>query len=231
MTDHAPETLDSPATAPRGSVHRIVGRILVACEYSGTVRDSFAAAGWDAWSCDFEKNETPGNHVQCDVTTILNQGWDMMIAHPPCERICVSGARWKYEKPGWTEEQEAGLALVKALLEAPIPKIALENPVGIISTRFRPPDQVLQPWMFGIPETKATCLWLKGLPPLQATHRKQDLFCPEPPENIVARVHKLPPGPMRKKLRAWKYKAIAEAMANQWTPAMPPNDKAERPGN
>jgi len=191
--------------------------MLVACEYSGTVRDAFAAAGWEAWSCDFEQQETSGNHYQCDVREVLGLGWDLMVAHPPCERLCVSGARWLYEKSGWAEEQEAGLALVRDLLNAPIPRIALENPVGIISTRIRPPDQVIQPWMFGTPETKATCLWLKNLPPLQATHRKFDLFCPEPPTDIKARVHKLPPGPERKKLRAWKYKSIANAMADQWS--------------
>jgi hypothetical protein len=191
-------------------------RVLVACEYSGTVRDAFARSGHEAWSCDFEPQETPGNHVQCDVLTILDQGWDLMVAHPPCQRLCVSGARWKYEKPGWVAEQEEALALVRALLDAPIPKIALENPVGIISTRIRPPTQVIQPWMFGHPETKATCLWLKGLKPLQRTHRRGDMFCAEEPDDREARVHKLPPGPERKKLRAWRYTNIAAAMADQW---------------
>lgn len=183
-------------------------RMLVACEYSGTVRDEFSKLGWDAWSCDFEPAETDGNHLQCDVTTILNNNWDLMIAHPPCERLCVSGARWLYEKKGWAEEQKAGLLLVKSLLNAPINYIALENPVGIISTEIRQPDQIIQPWMFGHGETKATCLWLKNLPKLK-------------PTNIVDgrenRVHKLPPSPERKKLRAWRYKGIAKAMAQQWT--------------
>ena len=190
--------------------HRL--RVLVACEYSGTVRDAFAAMGHDAWSCDFEPQETSGNHVQCDVLTILDQGWDLMIAHPPCERLCVSGARWKYEKAGWVEEQKAALRLVQALLDAPIPRIALENPVGIISSRIRKPDQILQPWMFGHPETKASCWWLKNLPLLKSTHQRSDYADGE----IVARVHKLPPGPMRKKLRAWRYTKIAAAMAQQW---------------
>ena len=191
-------------------------RVLVACEYSGTVRDSFSARGHDAWSCDFEPQETPGNHYQCDVLTILDRDWDLMIAHPPCERLCVSGARWKYEKPGWEAEQEAALDLVRKLLDAPIPRIALENPVGIISSRIRRPDQIIQPWEFGYGETKATCLWLKNLPPLLPTHRDGDLFLEPTPSNIVARVHKLPPSPERKKLRAWRYKKIAEAMADQW---------------
>lgn len=191
-------------------------KVLVACEYSGTVRDAFSKRGHDAWSCDFEPQETPGNHYQCDVLTILGLGWDLMIAHPPCERLCVSGARWKYEKTGWEEEQKQALELVKSLLDAPIRRIALENPVGIISSRIRKPDQIIQPWMFGHGETKATCLWLKNLPLLQPTHRKDDLFCPREPAEKIARVHKLPPGPMRKKLRAWRYTKIAEAMANQW---------------
>lgn len=191
-------------------------RVLVACEYSGTVRDAFAARGHDAWSCDYEAAETVGNHYQCDVLGVLNKGWDLMIAHPPCERLCVSGARWKYEKAGWTTEQDEALDFVRALLAAPVPKIAMENPVGIISTKVRKPDQVLQPWMFGHPETKASCWWLKGLKPLQPTHRKGDLFCEEIPEAIVSRSWLVPPGPDRKKLRAWRYTKIATAMAEQW---------------
>jgi len=191
-------------------------RVLVACEYSGTVRDAFARRGHDAWSCDFEEAETAGNHKRGDVLEFLGAGWDLMIAHPPCERLCVSGARWKYEKAGWEGEQEDALRFVQALLDAPIPKIALENPVGIISSRIRPPDQIIQPWQFGHPETKATCLWLKKLRPLQPTHRNGDLFCAPVPTEIVARVHKLAPGPERKKLRAWRYTKIAEAMAEQW---------------
>lgn len=182
-------------------------RVLVACEFSGTVRDAFAARGHDAWSCDFEPAETGGNHIQGDVLGVLDQGWDLMVAHPPCERLCVSGARWKYEKSGWAEEQEAALKLVGALLSAPVEKIALENPIGIISTRFRKPDQIIQPWQFGHPETKATCLWLNGLPKLIPT----DIVDGREP-----RVHKIPPGPNRKKMRAWRYTKIARAMAEQW---------------
>jgi hypothetical protein len=191
-------------------------KVLIACEYSGTVRDQFAELGHDAWSCDFEPRETIGNHIQCDVRKILGWGWDLMVAHPPCERLCVSGARWKYEKPGWSEEQEQALDLVRALLDAPISKIALENPVGIISSRIRKPDQVVQPWMFGTGETKATCLWLKNLPLLQPTHRNDDLFLEPEPKERHPRVHRLPPSPERKKLRAWKYTSIAKAMAEQW---------------
>lgn len=192
-------------------------KVLIACEYSGTVRDAFAARGHDAWSCDFEAAETAGNHLQCDVTTILNDGWDLMIAHPPCERLCVSGARWKYEKTGWAEEQEQALSIVFALMNAPIHKIAIENPIGIISTRIRKPNQVIQPWMFGHGETKATCLWLKNLPKLQH-FATVDLFNDKVThvKERVARVHSLPPSPERKKLRAWKYNKIAQAMAEQW---------------
>ena len=191
-------------------------RVLVACEYSGTVRDAFAARGHEAWSCDFEPAETPGNHRQCDVLELINDGWDLMVAHPPCERLCVSGARWRYEKNGWVAEQDAAIEFVKKLLDAPISKIALENPVGIISSRIRKPDQVLQPWQFGYSETKAMCLWLKNLRPLQPTHRNYDLFCDPVSDTIIARVHKLPPGPNRKKLRAWRYTSIAKAMSEQW---------------
>lgn len=193
-------------------------KVLVACEYSGTVRNAFLDKGHDAYSCDFEQAESlPARHFQCDVLTLFDKGWDLMIAHPPCERLCVSGARWKYEKEGWVEEQKQGLALVRALLNAPINKIALENPIGIISTKIRKPDQIIQPWMFGHGETKATCLWLKNLPKL--FHAGEvDLFNDKIThvKERVARVHSLPPSAERKKLRAWKYTNIAEAMANQW---------------
>lgn len=193
-------------------------KVLVACEYSGTVRDEFMLKGHDAYSCDFEPaTSKPEKHFLCDVRELLCDWWDLMIAHPPCERLCVSGARWKYEKEGWEQEQEQSLDLVRTLLNAPINKIALENPVGIISTRIRKPDQIIQPWMFGHGETKATCLWLKNLPKLQ--HFGQvDLF-----NDIIthvpgreSRVHSLPPSKDRKKLRAWKYTFIAKAMAEQW---------------
>lgn len=193
-------------------------KVLVACEYSGTVRNEFLKRGHDAWSCDFEPAESiPERHYRCDVTKIFNLGWDLMIAHPPCERLCVSGARWKYEKDGWPQEQEQALILVRSLLNAPIHKICLENPVGIISTRIRKPDQIIQPWMFGHGETKATCLWLKNLPKL--FHAKEvDLFNSQVTHvsGRENRVHKLAPSPERKKLRAWRYNGIAVAMAEQW---------------
>jgi hypothetical protein len=179
-------------------------RILIACEYSGTVRDEFIAAGHDAISCDLLSTEVPGPHYQGDVTDILGDGWDMMVAHPPCTHLAVSGARWFHLK---LQEQAEALDFVRLLMNAPIPRIAIENPVSIISSRIRKPDQVIQPWMFGHGETKTTCLWLKGLPKLT-------------PTNIVegreARIHKMPPSPDRWKERSRTYAGIAAAMAQQW---------------
>lgn len=183
-------------------------RVLVACEVSGTVRDQFIARGHDAWSCDIEPAESmPERHYQGDVRNVLDMGWDLMIAHPPCERLCVSGARWLYEKDGWADEQEQAMFLVMSLAEAPIPRICIENPIGIISTRLREPDQIIQPWQFGHGEVKATCLWLKNLPWLKPTKIV---------EGREPRVHKLPPSPMRKMLRQFRYVGVAEAMADQW---------------
>ena len=179
-------------------------KVLVACEYSGVVRDAFIARGHHAIICDLLETERPGPHYCGDVRDILNDGFDLMVAHPPCTHLAVSGARWFAEK---REEQEEALAFVRLLLDAPIPMIALENPVSIISTRIRPPDQIIQPWQFGHGETKATCLWLKNLPALK-------------PTNIVEgrehRIHLMPPGPDRWKERSRTFPGIAEAMAEQW---------------
>lgn len=179
-------------------------RLLVACEYSGRVRDAFAAHGWDAWSCDLLPSETPGNHHQGPVENLLDQHWDLMIAHPPCTHLAVSGARWFKDKQ---LEQAAALDFVRLLLDAPIHRIALENPVSIISSRIRKPDQIIQPWQFGHGETKATCLWLKNLPLLE-------------PTDVVPgrenRVHRMSPGPNRWKERSRTYSGIASAMAAQW---------------
>lgn len=180
-------------------------RILVGCEFSGAVRDAFAALGHDAWSCDLLPSETPGNHIQGDLLGILGDGWDLAIFHPPCTHLAVSGARWFRHKQ---QEQAEALAFVQALLDAPIPRIALENPVSIISSRIRKPDQIIQPWQFGHGETKATCLWLKNLPPLVPT---------EIVEGREARVHRMPPGPDRWKERSRTFPGIAAAMAAQWS--------------
>jgi hypothetical protein len=183
-------------------------RILIGCEYSGVVRDAFAAKGHTAVSCDLLPTDRPhGWHVQGDLLEILNAGWDLAIFHPPCTHLAVSGARHFAAKRESGVQQEA-LDFVRALLAAPIPRIALENPISIISSQIRKPDQVIQPWQFGHGETKATCLWLKGLPKLR-------------PTNIVdgreARVHKMPPSPDRWKLRSTTYAGIASAMAEQWS--------------
>mgnify|MGYP003893464473 CR=1 FL=1 len=179
-------------------------RLLVACEYSGRVRDAFAAKGWDAWSCDLLPTDAPGNHCQCPVEDLLDQHWDLMICHPPCTHLAVSGARWFKDKQ---QEQTEALAFVRLLLEAPIKRIALENPISIISSKIRKPDQIIQPWQFGHGETKATCLWLKNLPLLVPT----DVV-----DGRESKVHRMSPGPNRWKERSRTYTGIAKAMADQW---------------
>jgi hypothetical protein len=181
-------------------------KILVACEYSGRVRDAFKALGHDAMSCDLLPTDAPGNHYQGDVFDIINDGWDLMIAHPPCTHLAVSGARHFAAKIADGRQQEA-LEFVQRLLDAPIEKIALENPISIISSRIRKPDQIIQPWQFGHGETKSTCLWLKNLPKLVPT----DIVDGRDPK-----VHFMPPGPNRWKLRSTTYQGIATAMAEQW---------------
>lgn len=141
-------------------------KVLVACEFSGAVRDAFTSLGHYAVSCDLLPSETAGFHYQGDVRDILNEGWDLMIAHPPCTHLAISGARWFGEKQ---REQQESLEFVKLLLSAPVPRIALENPVSVISSKIRKPDQVIHPWQFGHGESKTTCLWLKGLPKLRPT--------------------------------------------------------------
>jgi len=182
-------------------------RVLVACEYSATVRDAFRALGHDAWSCDLLPTEgDPHWHIQDDVFGYLGDDWDLLIDHPPCTDLAVSGARHFAVKVA-DGRQARALEFVRHLLHAPIKHIALENPVSIISSRIRKPDQIIQPWQFGHGETKATCLWLKNLPKLR-------------PTNIVdgrePRVHRMAPGPNRWKERSRTYSGIAAAMADQW---------------
>lgn len=180
-------------------------RVLVACEYSGAVRDAFIARGHDAWSCDLLPTERPGPHYQEDVREVIaDMQWDLMIAHPPCTHLAVSGARWWKDK---LFEQGEALDFVRFLMDAPIPRIAIENPVSKISTAIRKPDQIVQPWQFGHGETKATCLWLKGLPKLVPT----DIV-----DGREARIHKMPPSADRWKERSRTYQGIADAMAAQW---------------
>lgn len=205
-------------------MHMLLGkgkpmRVLIACEYSGTVRDAFRAAGHDAMSCDLLPTDKPGPHYQGDVFDIIRDGWDMMIAHPPCTYLCSSGLHWNKRRPDRAAQTEAALAFVQALLDAPIPRIALENPIGCIGTRIRKADQTLQPWQFGHDASKATCLWLKGLPPLAPT------------QTIAPRIvngrkrwgnqtdsgqNNLPPSADRWKIRSATYQGIADAMAAQW---------------
>lgn len=187
-------------------------KILIACEYSGIVREAFKAKGWDAWSCDLLDTEIPGQHIKGNVLDILADGWDLMIAHPPCTHLAVSGAAWFKKKQA---EQMAALRFVRFLLDAPIPKIALENPVSVISTKIRKPDQIIHPWMFGHPEQKTTCLWLKGLPKLIPTNdvKEQMLALPK---NKRERLHYLSPSAERWRERSRTFEGIAEAMAKQW---------------
>jgi site-specific DNA-cytosine methylase len=195
-----------------------MAKVLVACEYSGRVRDAFAALGHDAWSCDLLPSDTPGQHYQGDVRDMLTQPWDLMVCHPPCTHLSVSGARHFAAKQASGVQEEA-LEFVRMLLDADVPRICLENPVSIISTRIRKPSQVVQPWMFGHGETKATCLWLKCLPKLVPT---------ELVDGREPRVHLMPPGPNRWKERSRTYEGIASAMAVQWGPLLPSNVEANR---
>jgi hypothetical protein len=200
-------------------------RVLVACEFSGVVRKAFRERGHDAWSCDLLPDESeqdlPGGgkyrslfHIQGDVRPHLDEGWDLMIAHPPCTHLAVSGARWW---KGKEQLQEEALAFVQTLLDAPIPRIALENPVGLISTRIRKPDQIVQPYHFGDRATKTTCLWLKGLPLLRA-----DELVDAGERHItksgrsLPKWYNLPPSPDRGRLRSRTFNGFARAMAEQW---------------
>ena len=179
-------------------------RVLIACEFSGIVRDEFAKRGHEALSCDLLPSETPGEHYQGDVFDIIGAGWDLMIAHPPCTHTAVSGARWFGEKK---EEQEQSLAFIRRLLDAPILRICLEQPVSIVSSRITRPTQIIQPWMFGHGETKTTCLWLKYLPPLKPTKIV---------EGREGKVWKAPSSPDQWKNRSRTYVGVAKAMAAQW---------------
>lgn len=184
-------------------------KILVACEFSGVVRDAFSRRGHNAWSCDLLPSETPGQHIQKDIFNAegvwdLPLDFDLIIAHPPCTHLAVSGARWFKSKQ---VEQRHAIWFFMAMINSPAPKVCVENPVSIMSSEFRKPDQIIQPWQFGHGETKATCLWIKCLPLLK-------------PSNIVdgraANVHRMPPGPDRWKNRSRTFLGIAEAMADQW---------------
>jgi hypothetical protein len=192
-------------------------KVLVACEYSGVVREAFRRRGHDAVSCDLLPPDDAGPHHWGDVREIINDGWDLMIAHPPCTYLCSSGLHWNKRRPERVAQTEEALEFVRFLLEAPISRIALENPIGCISTRIRKPDQTIHPWQHGHPESKATCLWLKGLPCLTPTNL---LPLPESgrwSNQTASGQNKLGPSADRWKIRSTTYKGIAEAMATQWT--------------
>lgn len=181
-------------------------RVLVACEFSGLVRDAFIARGHDAMSCDLLPTERPGPHYQGDVRDVLHACWDLMVAHPPCTDLAASGAK-HFEAKRLDGRQARSVAFFMELARAPIPRIVLENPVCIMSRLYRKPDQIIQPWWFGHGETKATCLWLKNVPLLQPTAVV---------EGRDDRIHRLPPSPERWKLRSETYPGVAKAMADQW---------------
>lgn len=192
-------------------------RVLVACEFSGTVRDAFRRAGHDAVSCDLLPTEADGPHIVGDVLDVIGDGWDLMIAHPPCTYLTVSANKWYSDDvtaaPGILtgderdEARDEAIAFALALLTAPIPRIAVENPIGVLSTRIRAPSQIIHPWQFGHGEVKATCLWLRGLPRLRPTQIEA---------GRVDRLLRLPPSPDRWKERSKTFQGIADAMASQW---------------
>ena len=194
-------------------------RVLVACEYSGTVRDAFRAAGHYALSCDLLPTDVDGPHYQGDVRDIINDGWDIMIAHPPCTYLCSSGLHWNKRVEGRAAKTEEALEFVQFLLDAPIPRIALENPIGCIGTRIRKADQTIQPWQFGHDASKSTCLWLKGLPVLVPTEIIEPRIVDGKKRwanQTDSGQNRLPPSEDRWKIRSETYAEIAKAMANQW---------------
>ena len=204
-------------------------RVLVACETSGVVRRAFAARGHDAWSCDLLPSEDRSNrHLICDVRDILDDGWDLlMVAHPPCTRLCNSGVRWLHKPPPgrtlaemWSELDE-GAALFSACWKAPVERVAIENPVMHRYARERMPEdlprpQIVQPWWFGEPFFKATGLYLRGLPPLEPTRRLVPPKAGAPEHKAWSMIHRMPPGPDRWRKRSRTFEGIADAMADQW---------------
>lgn len=193
-------------------------RVLVACEYSGTVRDAFKAKGHDAWSCDILPTDKEGQHYQCDVREVLDKGWDLMIAHPPCTYLTNSGVTWLHRDPSRWQKLDDAADFFRCLLNAPIPHICIENPIMHKHAKERigvHQSQVIQPWMFGHMEQKATCLWLKGLPLLKPTNDvKAEML--KLPDSQRQRLHYLPPSKDRWKIRSTTFQGIADAMAEQW---------------
>jgi len=194
-------------------------KVLVACEFSGTVRDAFTARGHDALSCDLLPTEKPGPHYQGDVLDIIGSGWDLMIAHPPCTYLTSSGLHWNTRRPERAELTNEAVRFVLALASAPIPRICIENPIGCLSTRYRKPDQIIQPWQFGHDASKSTCLWLNGLMPLRPTEMIEPRIVNGKKRwsnQTDSGQNKLGPSPDRWALRSLTYPGIADAMATQW---------------
>lgn len=191
-------------------------RVLVACEYSGRVRDAFIAKGHQAMSCDLLPTDVEGPHYQGDVFDIINDGWDLMIAHPPCTYLSSSGLHWNKRRPERARMTEDAIEFVKRLMGVSIPKIALENPVGCLSSKFRKPDCIIQPFHHGHPESKATCLWLKDLPLLQPSQMIDKPVSGHWANQTPSGQNKLGPGVDRWKIRSTTYHGIAKAMADQW---------------
>lgn len=188
-------------------------KILIGCEFSGRVRQAFRSIGHDAWSCDLIESEDKSEyHIKCNVLSLLDDGWDLAVFHPPCTYLTRAGARWW---KGWHNEQSEALDFVMNLMNAPINKIAIENPPGAIGTQIRKADQYIQPWQFGHPENKMTGLWLKNLPALRPTIIVKTIM-DELPKKEKNRVHYMRPGPNRWKDRSRTYQGIADAMAFQW---------------
>jgi len=201
-------------------------RVLVACEFSGVVRDAFASRGHDAMSCDLLPSERPGPHHQGDVRDLLDDwiGWDLMIAFPPCTYLCSSGLHWNKRDPDRERKTEEALGFVRELLSAQIPRIALENPIGRIGTAIRPADQIIQPYEYGHDARKGTCLWLRGLPLLKPTKYVEPRWVRQANGRVLPRwsnqtdsgQNRLPPSSDRWKLRSHTYQGVADAMAEQW---------------
>lgn len=194
-------------------------KVLIACEFSGTVRDAFSKLGHDAWSCDLEPTQTEGNHHQGDMFHIVNDGWDLIIAHPPCTHLAVSGAR-HFEKKRADGRQQQGVDFFMRVVNIDVPRLAVENPIGIMSTIYRKPDQIIQPYEYGHGTTKATCLWLKGLPLLKPTNivDKGEVVTFASGKRMSKWFYEsshLPPK-QRERMRNKTFQGIADAMAEQW---------------
>jgi site-specific DNA-cytosine methylase len=194
-------------------------KVLIACEFSGTVRDAFTKLGHDAWSCDLEPTQTEGNHYQGDMFNIVNDGWDLIIAHPPCTHLAVSGAR-HFEKKRADGRQQQGIDFFMRVANIDVPRLAVENPIGIMSTLYRKPEQIIQPWEYGHGTTKATCLWLKGLPLLKPTNivDKGEVVTFASGKRMSKWFYEsshLPPKE-RERMRNKTFQGIADAMADQW---------------